>query len=1300
VNVRAATAVVRTPFKGLTPFDDSALDAEFFFGRERETEIVVANLLASRLTVLYGPSGVGKSSLLRAGVAQTLRGLGEPEPPAVAVLSTWSREPLAGIEEAARAGVAEALGGDPGDVEGSLSDRIQAWTDVLGGELCLILDQLEEFFLYHGDEAGDSAFGRELAELVTRPRLRVNVLLGIRDDALARLDTFKAQIPGLFANSLRLDRLDRDEARAAVLGPLGRYNELVGEDERMSLEPVLLGAVLHEVAAGRIDTGLAGRGGVDDLTDVERIETPYLQLVMQRLWEVERERGSGLLRLATFRELGGAQRIVEDHLERAMAALTPPQRDVAAGMFDHLVTPSGTKIAHGVSDLAMYARVGERDLTPVLASLASQRILRPLGEDGDSAGDRYEIFHDVLADAVLAWRTRHESDTALEQERREGRRRQRRLAAIAGVSLAALALMAVIAVYAVSQRSEAQAQAELADQRAEEAQAAQSAAQASAAEAERQQQEADRQARAAKAAKSRALANEAAAKRAAQEADEQRQKASTQAAAADVARDQAESNAQAASAAQDEAEQNAQAAKAAQDDAQDQARAADRERRNAIAQAAIAKRQRITAEAAAYTARALSLLSTDPEKSLRLVVKAAAMRPSVELERAVRSALLVSRVRAILPAGPGQVLAAQTSSDGRVLLAAGSGGEARLYRTADGKRVARLRHGEPITAAALSQDGGTVATVGGGRLRLWNVTGARSRLELRYPASIREVAFSPDGRLLAAAVSDGSVLLWRVADGHRLHRLPHPRAVAGVSFSPEGRRLLTVAVNARIYDVESGALLAELDQPGAINTARFSPDGALVATGGRDDLAFLWHAGSGERLRSLPGHGGDVLDVAWSPNNQFVATGSSDAGTRLFRADTGALVQLLARQANHVTSVAFSPDGAALVAGSLDGTAWIWSGPLYARGTPLVGHSDAVRRVGFTAGGDRALTAGEDGSVRLWVSRSDPELVGRARHPAAARSVAFSADGRLLVTTGLDRTAIVRRPSGEPIRTIEHPAAVNDGVFSADGRLLLTGSEDGVARLWRVADGRLLRQFVHGAAIRGVALDREASRLATAGADGIAAVWLLRRPERPVRLLRHGGGVMAGVAFSPDGRRLATAGGDGDARVWRLADGRMLGKLAGHEEAVTSVAYSPDGTLLLTASLDADLRLWDARTFARRRTIRGHSSVVSDAVFSSDGRWIATAGPVTVGLWETRTGRRLEPGGPLLFLRGHLRRVRSVAFSPGGRIASVGDDGSLRTFDCEICGRLQPLVELAKRRLATLARPLDRAERRRYLPDV
>ena len=98
------------------------------------------------------------------------------------------------------------------------------------------------------------------------------------------------------------------------------------------------------------------------------MEAPYLQLVMERLWERERSQQSRLLRFATLASLGGAAEIVRAHLERALAALTEEQRDVAAASFNHLVTPSGSKIAHAPADLARYAGVGEEELLPVLST--------------------------------------------------------------------------------------------------------------------------------------------------------------------------------------------------------------------------------------------------------------------------------------------------------------------------------------------------------------------------------------------------------------------------------------------------------------------------------------------------------------------------------------------------------------------------------------------------------------------------------------------------------------------------------------------------------------------------------------------------------------------------------------------------------------------------------------------------------------------------------------------------------------------------------------------------------------------
>src|SRR5262249_30270628 len=159
----------------------------------------------------------------------------------------------------------------------------------------------------------------------------------------------------------------------------------------------LIEAVLGEVAVGRVQLGGSGRGSIGNGRSSDQIEAPFLQLVLERLWETESDAGSRRLRLETFRRLGGAASLVRDHLEHAMEALTPEECEAAAAMYHHLVTPSGTKIAHRVGDLARYADVDEAQAASVLGKLARERIVRGSSEDG-LATARYEIFHDVLAD--------------------------------------------------------------------------------------------------------------------------------------------------------------------------------------------------------------------------------------------------------------------------------------------------------------------------------------------------------------------------------------------------------------------------------------------------------------------------------------------------------------------------------------------------------------------------------------------------------------------------------------------------------------------------------------------------------------------------------------------------------------------------------------------------------------------------------------------------------------------------------------------------------------------------------------
>jgi Cdc6-like AAA superfamily ATPase len=182
-----------SPYRGLTPYLEQ--DAPLFFGREDECDLVIDNMMASRLTLLYGASGVGKTSLLRAGVAHELLAssrrniadYGSPEH-VVVYFNRWSDDPMPELIRCIHESGTMFLDGlakEPPITSASLAETIRAWTTTLESDLLIVLDQFEEYFLYDADDDSEGSFAVEFPVAVNRPDLRVSFLIAIREDALA-----------------------------------------------------------------------------------------------------------------------------------------------------------------------------------------------------------------------------------------------------------------------------------------------------------------------------------------------------------------------------------------------------------------------------------------------------------------------------------------------------------------------------------------------------------------------------------------------------------------------------------------------------------------------------------------------------------------------------------------------------------------------------------------------------------------------------------------------------------------------------------------------------------------------------------------------------------------------------------------------------------------------------------------------------------------------------------------------------------------------------------------------------------
>jgi WD40 repeat protein len=1233
MSTQAVTAFV-TPYKGLAPFEDSELDALLFFGREREAEVIVANLLASSLTVLYGPSGVGKSSILRAAVARRLR---ERVPDAhVLVLDEWAIDPR-------------------------LPEPV--------GETFIVLDQFEEYFLYHDN----GPVHELLPALLANPH--VHVLIAVREDALARLDAFQARIPNVFANRLRLDQLDEAAGRAAIVGPLDRWNAEAPPDERVRIENGLVDAVLAQVPSKR--------GG---------IEAPYLQLVMERIWDAERADGSSVLRAATLERLGGAERIVSDHLERALLALPPREAEIATSALKFLVTPSRTKIAHSFGDLVGYTNESPVELQQVLEVLASQRILRAVA-DGEQSGSRYEIFHDVLAEPVLAWRSEFEARAALAA----AGRRQRRLALLAGGALLLAAGMVALTIFAFAQRSEASKQKRAAVVLQERALGQKRAAQQLRLKAEKQTAIAKAQTK--KATKATQSARDAAARaeRSAYNANISKANAKASAAAAKVSAAHARASEQAEGRAK---------------------RVALQERGIAQRQAKAAKREARINKIGELVATAEANLDVDPVRSLRAAVAAAALDVSNRVEDALRDSLGAMRVRAILDGGGGPVESAVFSPDGSRFAIGAKSGEVHIYRTESHALLHTIDAGSAVNVVRFSPDDSLLAVGAAGKKALvFDAQTGDLQHTLPTKASVLDIAFVNGGKTIVTASGDLATRMWDAGTGTLIRTLPAVASVAKLAVSPDGTEFAAMVngqAAASIYSATTGDVVGTVQQPGELTDLAFSPNGNYLVTTGRRN-GFVWDTRTWLQLHVLSGHSAPITDVVFA-NDGRVITSSVDSSALVWDPSSGTLLSaLLGQHQQKVLAVAVSPDGSQIATASADNTIRLWNAPLGSTPRLLGGHTDSVTSAFFSPNGTFLLTGSADGTARLWDTRVS-KLGPVGSHSGSVSVVAYSPDGASELSGSADGTAKLWR-KGALVRTFAQGGKVTATAFGQDGRIVLTAGDDGTAKVWQASDGQLLAALSHGAPVRAASFSPDGRDVVTAGDDGKVRFWTdsgklvwtatqgspveevavgpsglvaAGSANGAVRLWHTANGAAAGtlaghtgaitsLSFNREGSLLISGSSDHTARIWNTHAARLVHALVGHTLGVTSASFSPDGKLALTASADGDARIWSVATGDTVHRLKFHVSTIGQAAFSPDGRWVVTAGPTTAAIWQVRTGKLL------MFLNGAKGNLTSAAWAPDSMHIVVGDSGGgVEGFDCGLCARQTALTALAKERLAAL----------------
>ncbi|MCB1490304.1 MAG: hypothetical protein KDJ77_00610 [Rhodobiaceae bacterium] len=579
---------------------------------------------------------------------------------------------------------------------------------------------------------------------------------------------------------------------------------------------------------------------------------------------------------------------------------------------------------------------------------------------------------------------------------------------------------------------------------------------------------------------------------------------------------------------------------------------------------------------------------------------------------------------------PNSVTSIAVTDDGTRVVTGSIDATARLWDASTGNLIRELKgHSDRVFAVAITPDGKRIATGSDdATARVWDAdSGNLVSVLSGHDGRVLSVAISADGERVASGSEDTTARIWDVASGKTTQVLRgHRSGLASVAISRDGKRVLTGSWDwtARLWDADTGAVVSEMrGHVGALRSVALSADGTRAVTGSRDETARLWNTDTGDMIAELIGHTDAVFGVAMTPNAEFIVTGSWDKTIRIWDGESGLLIEGIRGHSGIIRGVGVSADGNRIVSGAWDKTARIWDIAGGKQVAELSGHDDEVSTVTMSDDGEFIFTGSADGSIRKWEADTggfvrtlgvmdDPEHIrisaasGDGRYLVAGSAdgtvhllaaedgreiadlkghtdvitgIAFANDSRRFATSSLDGTVRIWNAETRSETNVlnVHKRAVYSVAISADGRYVLTGADEPQTWLWDAETGEQVQSFEgHTDAILTVAMTPDGERMVTGSKDKTVRLWDRRQEHMVTSQIVSGTDPVLVVAVSGDGRRIATGADDGVVRIWDAATGQQLAEYSGHTDAIFSVTFSPDGSRVVTGSADGTARIWNS----------------------------------------------------------------------------------------------------------------------------
>lgn len=1132
---------ITAPYRGLAPFHTE--DAPWFFGREKLVAELLDRLRHNRLLAVFGPSGSGKSSVVRAGLVPAARSeFSGPGGEMPVVILVPGENPLHELSRRLREFVPGTVD-DGSNVEPDARKVLNASIAKVPDETLMVVDQFEELYTLGAVVDERMAFVDALLRLATDPNRRVRVVLCVRAEFYAGCAEHAGLATALTDRQRLVGPMSAEELRSAIIGPALK-------------------------AGLTVDAGLVGRAIADAVSGGGAGTLPLLSHALLQTW---RRRSGTVLTLADYLATGGLSGAIARTADQMYDSCEPAQQPRVKQIFIRLTTDgpgadhmrrrmrrSDLLAATGAAPNVLDRLVGARLLTTdeYGVEIAHETLIREwpalrewLDEDRDGlrlhrgltaatadwvalGRDQSALWRGARLNAAREWAeadnralTAEEQiflQVSVERERGElaaSRRSNRRLRRLAGVLAAAVVLVVATGLVAVQQRQMAQHERDVST-------------------AERLGVQA------------RALVD---------------QQPLSLLLAMESLRRAPNDNADAALLT-GLLDPRHNSLELVGHDSTVYAIAFGPDPNTVFTAGEGRTIYQWDTRTGAPLAPPWTEKHTDPVTSLAVSPDGATVVSASDDSTVLRWD--VSTGTPIEPALTGHedhVKAVAMSRDGRLIVTASLDGTVRRWDARTGLQLGEPMRGHSgeVWAVALSPDGSAVASGGdGGVVRTWDAATGTPLAESTGGSGVRvkALAISATGVVLVGSEEGPVRRLTRselVPIGPPL--IGHTSGVRGVTTTSDGRTAITVGSDGTVrrWNIADGtplepALTGHSDQ---VNAVAVSADGVLIGTASRDRTARLWGAERPKPIGPTVPHADQVARMNISKDHTQLAWSGKDGVLR--RWDLARDVPLVASAGGHsreIRSIAYSADGSMIVTGGEDNAVIRWDAdsgkPL---GPAMIGHSEEIPRVAITPDGSVIASGSWDGTVRRWDGRTGAPL----GEPLTAdggdvSSVVTSPDGSTIFAATYDliwrwdaRTGAVLGPP------LQHEGRIEAIAVSGDGVALAAAGEDRRVRQWDVASGESVGEPLvgHDATVTRIAFTRNDQQIVTVDENGVVLRWDRASGARAGRPLTNYGDFDYRRALSSDGTLLGAATSSGELQVfpadpeqWREYACRIVGR--------------------------------------------------------------------------------------------------------------------------------------------------------------